>query len=227
MNTIPFLPPFEALPSVIPVFPLPGALLLPGGRLPLNVFEPRYLAMVDDALRTHRLIGMIQPRESLAARSTPAGPALHAVGCAGKLISWQETQDGRFLINLSGLIRFHVVEEVSSMRGYRQVKADWQAYHTDWPGQEPLAAAGAVDRDKLRNLLERFLRDRHLTADWSTFKDAPDDALVNGLSMACPFAAAEKQALLEAPDLATRSRLLTSLLEMAGPLPQGGTTPRH
>jgi uncharacterized protein len=221
---IPFLPPYTALPPVIPVFPLPGALLLPGMRLPLTIFEPRYLAMVDDALRSHRLIGMIQPVETApagAAAATVGHGALHTVGCAGKLTGWQETPDGRFLISLTGLIRFRVVEEVSGLRGYRMVKADWQSFRADWPGQPQSAATTSpgigVDRTRLRMQLERFVHIRGLNADWAAFSEAPDAALVDRLAMGCPFAPAEKQALLEAPDIAARGHLLLRLLEMAGP----------
>ncbi len=227
MNPPAFLPPFSALPPVLPVFPLPGALLLPGTRLPLNIFEPRYLAMVDDALRSNRLIGMIQPLGGPAAPPQAVGQAaLHAVGCAGKLTSWQESGDGRFLITLTGLIRFRVVGEVAGLRGYRLAKADWQTYRDDWPTHAAPPPRGVVDREKLRLLLDRFLHLHNLNADWSNFNEAGDAALVDSLAMGCPFTPAEKQALLEAPDLASRASLLIRLLEMAGPA-QDGLAPHH
>lgn len=202
-------PRFEDLPGTIPVFPLPEVLLLPGGRLPLNIFEPRYLAMVEDALGDARLIGMIQP--SCGDRSDPS-PALYRTGCAGRIARFEETVDGRYLIALNGVCRFDVAEELPlDSRGYRQIRADWSPYAADL---RPCADA-RLDRTRLISSLRRYFEDHGLSADWEAVESAPDERLVTCLAMICPFGAPEKQALLEAPDLPARAEVLTTLVEMA------------
>lgn len=221
MSKSPFDPSFEELPATIPVFPLPGVLLLPGGRLPLNVFEPRYLNMTRDALATDRLIGMIQPHAS--APASAAAPPLFQVGCAGRITQFAETDDGRFLISLTGVCRFVVEEEMASMRGYRRVVADWGPYRTDL---EDDADAG-LDREVLVTTLRRYFDVQGISADWDTIQDTPEDRLVTTLAMVCPFEASEKQALLETATLKERSSMLMALLTMAVAGDNGGDHARH
>lgn len=191
------------LPNTLPIFPLTGALLLPYGRLPLNIFEPRYLAMVDDALRTDRLIGMIQPRTS---------GALYDVGCAGRIISFEETDDGRNLIMLSGMCRFKVMHELDTLRGYRRVQPDWSDFMADRePPQTPLN----LERTAFNQLLKTYFKQQGLSCSWDKVDVVADHDLVTALAMICPFEPSEKQALLEAPDPTTRAQLFTTLLELA------------
>lgn len=206
-------PTLSDLPAVIPVFPLAGALLLPRGRLPLNIFEPRYLAMVDDALRHGRVIGMVQPSNEQRC------PTLYPVGCLGRLTSWSETGDGRLLITLTGFIRFRVESELQTTTPYRQVKADYADFAADL---EDSCDESCIDRERLGACLRSYLRQRNLEADWSSIERAPGEVLVNSLAMICPFDTAEKQALLEAPALGERARLLTTLIEMAATPGAGG-----
>lgn len=196
-----------ALPHVIPVFPLPRALLLPRGRLPLNIFEPRYLAMVDDALRHDRLIGMVQPT-----CDGDRHPTLYPVGCVGRLSSWSETGDNRFLITLTGVIRFRIENELETTTPYRQVKVDYSGFSCDL---EPPEDETCVDRDRLGTCLKSYFKQHNLPADWKSIERAPGETLINSLAMICPFEIAEKQALLEAPAFADRAQLLTALIEMA------------
>jgi len=201
------------LPEVIPVFPLPGALLLPRGRLPLNIFEPRYLAMLDDALKTdHRLIGMIQPYDG-----DDQPPRLHAVGCAGRITSLTETEDGRYLIMLSGVARFRIAEEREGFAPYRRVQTDWTDFHPDLDGPESLAD---FDRENFLVLLQKYLEAAGLSSDWEGMREAEDEMLINTLSMMCPFAIEEKQALLEAATLVDRAGALTALIQFA--IAEGG-----
>jgi len=202
-----FDPTYDQLPGTIPVFPLPEVLLLPRGRLPLNIFEPRYLAMVEDALGTDRMIGMIQP---LADSCTKDAPALYTTGCAGRICRFEETEDGRYLIALAGVCRFSVVEELPPVSGYRRVQADWSGFRGDL---EPLPETG-FDRTRLFCALKAYFRQHGIEADWPALREAPDERLVTCLSMICPFGASEKQALLEAPDLAARANVLMALIEM-------------
>jgi uncharacterized protein len=197
------------LPETIPVFPLAGALLLPRGQLPLNIFEPRYLAMIDDALKGARVIGMIQPDES---KATAPQPDLYEVGCAGRLTSFEETGDGRYLVTLTGICRFRLVEELPVPTPYRQCRVDFTEFVSDF-----MANLGddEVDRDALLGTLSAYLDANRIEADWSGIRDAPVEALVNGLSMMSPYGAREKQALLEAPDLKTRADLLIAVTEFA------------
>ena len=197
------------LPDTIPVFPLPGALLLPRARLPLHIFEPRYLQMVDDALKTrHRLIGMIQPREVPAA----AEKRLHAIGCAGRLTGFSETEDGRYMITLSGLSRFRVLQEVQGFAPYRRCQVDWAPFARDLGGAENDAG---FRRTEFMAGLKRYFEAMELSTDWGSLKGADEELLINSLSMLCPFAPEDKQALLEAPSLTTRRETLVTLIEFA------------
>jgi uncharacterized protein len=195
------------LPQVIPVFPLDGALLLPHGTLPLNIFEPRYLNMIDDALAAERVIGMVQ--------TIPGGsrerPSLASVGCAGKITSFSETPDGRYLISLTGLCRFIVGQELLVQTPYRQVRADYADYATDL---KPLTEDDGFDRIRFLSALKAYLDNRQMEIDWEAARDAPCEALVSSLAMALPFDNAEKQALLEARDPSERRQALIALLEI-------------
>jgi Lon protease-like protein len=198
------------LPEIIPVFPLPGALLLPRGQMPLNIFEPRYLAMVDDALRDgHRLIGMIQPDPAQDGRGDK--PKLYNVGCVGRITQLAETGDGRYLIELTGVARFDLVEELSVATAYRQCRVTFARYANDFVARK---GEDGVDRDALLRALREFLKANKLQADWEGIEKAPNEALVNALSMMSPYGTAEKQALLEAPDLKTRAEILVAITEI-------------
>ena len=200
-----------ALPTEFAVFPLLGAMLLPRGKLPLNIFEPRYLAMTEDALASGRMFGMIQP--DMSAPPTPNGPALFHVGCLGRLSSFSETDDGRFLITLDGISRFTVVEELPMQRGYRRVRASFAAFPDD---VSPEPQAVTIDRARMLTELRGYFRRGGMDANWEAIRRLSDDALLNALSMICPFAPAEKQALLEAPDDKRRAEILMALLRMGG-----------
>lgn len=194
------------LPQVIPVFPLDGAVLLARGQLPLNIFEPRYLNMIDDAMAGDRMVGMVQ---------TTGGPAdnptLAPVGCVGRITTFAETPDGRYMITLTGLCRFRIAEEIPARSPYRQVRADFGPYAGDLV---PAPSSAGIGRADLLEALRRFLEHRGLEIDWETAREAPAEALVNSLCMALPFEVAEKQALIEAPDLTARARALTTLLSI-------------
>ncbi len=194
------------LPLAIPVFPLNGALLLPGGQLPLNIFEPRYLNMIDDVMAGDRLLGMVQTRGG--ARDLPA---LAPVGCLGKVTSFAETSDGRYLITLTGLCRFDIGEELPVRAPYRQVRARFDRFEADL--REDAAPSG-LDRAAFLAALGRYLDHRGMGIEWESAQAAPIDALVNSLAMGLPFEAAEKQALLEAATLEDRAATLTALLEI-------------
>src|SRR5215216_3547797 len=212
----------EDLPEVIPVFPLPGALLLPRGQLPLNIFEPRYLAMIDDALRAgHRLIGMIQPD---AANPGPENkPNLYKVGCVGRITQLAETGDGRYLLQLTGIARFRIDEELSVSTPYRQCRVTYAPFTDDFTARK---GEDEVDRDSLLHALADFLKANDLKADWEGIENAPNEALVNALAMMSPYGAAEKQALLEAPDLKTRAEILIAVTEIElAKKTTGGETP--
>jgi Lon protease-like protein len=197
------------LPTEFPIFPLTGVLLLPHGRLPLNIFEPRYLAMTEDALGAGRVLGMIQP--NAAAPATTSGPGLYRVGCLGRLSSFSETDDGRYLITLSGLIRFVVLDELPMRRGYRRVRADLARYadDADLPG-----GGSGFDRVELLAALRHYFAVGGFEANWDAITQMEDDALVVTLAMACPFGPAEKQALLEADTPADRAQTLLALLHI-------------
>ena len=202
------MPALADLPAEFPVFPLGGALLLPGGKLPLNIFEKRYLRMVDDALSEGRVIGMIQPDESR--RDGPTGPALYRVGCVGRLSSFSETDDGRYLITLSGVIRFGVQVELEMRRGYRRVRADMARFQADLDDAEP----AAIDRNGVLEALRAYFTAHGFDANWEAIDEMPDQALVNTLAMVCPFEPPEKQALLEAQTDEERATTLLTLLQM-------------
>ena len=212
------------LPTAIPVFPLTGALLLPRGTLPLNIFEPRYLAMVRDAMAAtgaaNRMIGIIQPRS----RGEP--PSLYDVGCIGRIGDYRETDDGRVLIALTGITRFRIAAELDRTTLYRQVMADYHDFADDREEPDPLTAAA---RAGLEDVLRAYLDAQGLSADWEAVQGADDEALVTTLSGVCPFDPAEKQALLEAEDLPERAATLTALMAFAqglgGGKPDGGDRP--
>jgi Lon protease-like protein len=202
----PFAPPFETLPASLAIFPLSGVLLLPNGNLPLNIFEPRYLKMVEDAMATHRMIGMIQPRPE----GGPGVP-IYDIGCAGKITEFSETADGRYLITLTGICRFQIAAELDVMTPYRQVKTNWEPYRNDIESVTSLD----VDRSRLVELLRTYFTDQGMDCDWGAIENAPDGKLITCLSMICPFDAKEKQALLEAACCKTRAKTFMAMLEMA------------
>jgi hypothetical protein len=210
------------LPGVIPVFPLPGALLLPRGQMPLNIFEPRYLAMIDDALRDgHRLIGMIQPDP--AHPGPEDKPALFKVGCAGRITQIAETGDGRYLLQLTGVARFRVEEELNVGTAYRQCRVSFVPFADDFIARK---GEEAVDRKSLLEALAAFLKANNLKTDWDGVENAPNEALVNALAMMSPYSSAEKQALLEAPDLKSRAEILIAVTEIEiAKKAAGGDTP--
>jgi Lon protease-like protein len=198
------------LPEVISVFPLPGALLLPRGQMPLNIFEPRYLAMIDDALRDgHRLIGMIQPDPSHAGPAD--APPLFKIGCVGRITQLAESGDGRYLIELTGVARFRVEQELPVKTDYRQCRVTYVPFTNDFIARK---GEDAVDREAVLAALRAFMKANDLKADWEGIDQAPNEALVNALSMMSPYGPAEKQALLEAPDLKTRAELLVAITEI-------------
>ena len=211
-----------ALPDILPIFPLTGVLLLPRGRLPLNIFEPRYLAMFRDAMDTARLVGMVQPSDPPIREMNPA---VYPTGCAGHITSFSETEDGRFLVTLTGVSRFRIKEELPLLSGYRRAVAEWGDFADDRNPDE-----AGFDRTRLTQGLRTFFSQRQVQADWSAIDQAPAEHLVTSIAMMCPFAPNEKQALLEARDLAERAALLTALIEMTAtappPDPEAGVT-RH
>lgn len=190
------------LPDTLPVFPLPGVLLLPRGQLPLNIFEPPYIAMVDDALKTNRLIGMIQPRTD---------DSLYETGCAGKITSFSETDDGRYLITLTGLSRYKIGNEIEQQNGYRRIQPDWEPFTHDFEEIDCLD----LDRAALKNMLSTYFDAQDLQCDMDSIDTAPDEKLITCLSMICPFDTGEKQALLEAKCCRERAQKFMALLKMA------------
>jgi uncharacterized protein len=195
------------LPETIAVFPLAGALLFPRGQLPLNIFEPRYLNMIDDALAGNRLIGMVQPD----GKGEPDKPSLSGVGCVGKITQFAETEDGRYLITLSGLCRFRVDRELPVRTPYRQVVAEWTDFSEDLKAPRGFEV---FDRTKLIEVLRVYLERNQLNADWASIEGAQAEPLVNALCALSPFAPIEKQALLEAEGLEERRDILIALMEM-------------
>jgi uncharacterized protein len=196
--------------AVIPVFPLAGALLLPRGQMPLNIFEPRYLAMIDDALTSgHRLIGMIQPEPAHTA--APDKPPLYRIGCVGRITQLAETGDGRYLIQLTGISRFAVEQELPVATPYRQCRVSYASFTDDFVARK---GEDEVDRPALLAALSAFLKANKLEADWEGIENAPNEALVNALAMMSPYGPAEKQALLEAPDLKRRAEILVAVTEI-------------
>ena len=210
-----------ALPLILPIFPLTGVLLLPRGRLPLNIFEPRYLAMTRDALGGERLIGMVQPSEAQLQDNRGRGatnPPVYPIGCAGRITSFSETDDGRYLLTLTGVSRFRIREELPLLSGYRRVVAEWQPFTHDV--ETPTGTE--FDRDRFIRGLKAFFDQRQISADWEAIEKAAGEHLINSIAMLCPFAPSEKQALLEAPDLDERAKLLIALVEMAAVNPNQG-----
>ncbi len=220
MSRGPFDPGFEDLPRVIPVFPLTGILLLPEGKLPLNIFEPRYLAMVRDALADEqRMIGMVQPR--LPDPDDNRGPAdmaammdqpeIYTTGCAGRITAFSESDDGRYMLTLSGICRFDIAEEMALRDGYRRVLADYHRFRGDLSTQ----AESEIDRDRLLGVVRQYFEQQNINASWETIETTPNDRLITSLAMTCPFGPNERQALLEAGDLTARAEMVITLLEMA------------
>lgn len=210
---------FSDLPETLPVFPLAGVLLLPRAHLPLNIFEPRYLAMVRDALgRPDRLIGMIQPSD---ARTELYEPPLYTIGCAGRIIESGDTPDGRILITLVGICRFVIEAEIGNVEGYRLVRPGWNKYRQDFAVDED-----KVDRPRLVTALRRYFKLNGIEADWEALDRTPSERLVSSIAMICPFDPSEKQALLEATDLNRRAETMIALIEMAT-LDQRGEASRH
>jgi Lon protease-like protein len=201
----------SAVPAVVPVFPLSAGLLLPRGQTPLNIFEPRYVAMIDTALRTDRIVGMIQPRFDSASIDRSGRPDLCDVGCLGRITQLAESGDGRYLITLTGIARFRVIEELATVTPYRQCRIDCQPFADDF---KPNFGEAAVDRKALLKAFRAYLDDNNMEADWSSVDQASNETLVNALSMMSPYGAPEKQALLEAASLRMRADTLIAITEM-------------
>ncbi len=219
----PFEPSVEDLPREIAIFPLKGVLLLPQGKLPLNVFEPRYINLVRDALSGTRMIGMVQLSAAQLGEMESAGDdaPIFDVGCAGRVIGFQETDDGRFLITLKGVCHYRIEQELALVDGYRRVRPDFAPYTADLHAD----ADAVVDRPRLLAALRFYLQHHGINADWDTIDEAPADRLVTTLAMVCPFAADEKQALLESQDATSRAKLMIGLLEIVAA--GDGATARH
>ncbi len=234
MNSDSFTMDFSDLPDVLAVFPLEGVLLLPRGRLSLNVFESRYVNMVDAALKSDRMIGMIQPRHGGAGGDGGSGGSggddhgekndkngeydsndgddpLYRIGCGGRIFAFQETTDRRYEITLEGVCRFETAEELASLDGYRRVRPDWEPFAGDMES-EP---SGHLDHDRIQNSVRQFFDLHGIKVDWDVISATTDENLIASLTMGCPFAANEKQALLEATGLTERTNVLISLIEMA------------
>ncbi len=203
-----FHPSAEQLPATLPIFPLTGALVLPHAELPLNIFEPRYLNMVIDALKADRMIGMIQPRDE---DEGGQAPAVYDIGGAGRITQFAETDDGRILITLTGVARFRVREELATVRGYRRVTADW----SDYVGDLDVEPVESTDGTPLTDRLPAFFDLHSIKADFDAIAQTPLNQIVSTLTMVCPFEPAEKQALLEAPDLRARLEMMVTLIDMA------------
>jgi Lon protease-like protein len=203
----------SALPEILPIFPLSGVVLLPRARLPLNIFEPRYLSMIEDVMGQGRVLGMIQP--NIPDGQDNLTPPIYSIGCAGRITSFTETEDGRFLIGLTGICRFTIMEELPDELPYRRARVDWQKFMGDI--NEPDEAD--IDRKRLIALLQHYFKLQGITADWNAVRNTPNDMLISSLVMICPLAPNERQALLEAPTLHARADMLMALIEMAS-MPQ-------
>jgi uncharacterized protein len=195
----------QELPPILPIFPLHGAVLMPRAILPLNIFEPRYLAMIRDALDSHKCIGMVQPRPDTIM------PELYQTGCVGRITEWEESDDNRIILTLTGITRFRIIEEMQVTTPYRQVRADYVIFCPDLIASPELHPA---IRKQLMDDLKLYLDVRGLGADWESVGAAGDETIVAALTMLCPFSSAEKQALLEAPDLSARTDVLSTLLTL-------------
>ena len=218
MSRSPFDPSYDQLPEILPVFPLQGVLLLPGGRLPLRIFEPRYLNMFDDALAGPRMIGMVQPSDE---ETEQGSAAIYRTGCAGRITSFSESEEHHYLLTLSGLIRFGVAEELPLLNGYRRVRPDFAAFAEDLD-----ETGGTVDRARMMTALAAYFEANGIEGDWEAIKQTPDERLVTSLAMVCPFDPAEKQVLLEAKSLEERAETMIKILQMSIHEPEGDT-PRH
>lgn len=207
---------FDQLPRQLPIFPLAGVLLLPGGQLPLHIFEPRYRQMTEHALEGERLIGMVQPTKP---QSRAERPAIYGIGCAGRIVANDKLEDGRYNLTITGLCRFDVVKELTTQTLYRQIIASFDRFKQDL--DDPVIHD--IDRSRLLNALRIYLQLGEIAAEWTSVEAAPVDTLVNSLAMVCPFQPNEKQALLEAIDLSERARVLTALLEMSLLAPQAAS----
>lgn len=208
-------------PEILPLFPLNGALLLPRGQLPLNIFEPRYLTLIEDALANGRMIGMIQPCHDVP-DPVPDATAIYTVGCMGKIVEFRELEDGRFLVTLAGIMRFKVLEELEIERGYRRAKVNYKPYQVDLTEKQ-----SPVDREMLLHGLRNFLDltgPEMIDVNWDALEDAPDEDLVNALCMLGPFEAREKQALLEAVSLTERAETLITMMSMASMSHEDGSS---
>jgi len=218
-----FDPVFDQLPARIPIFPLPSALLLPGGQLPLNVFEPRYLAMVTHALSTpSRLIGMVQPLDENTQTDAAGNPLLFETGCAGRLSFFQESDNGRFVIALTGLCRFNRRSQQLDPNGFLVADVDWQPFAHDLQVE-----VSEFDRGPLIKVMRRYFDLKGFETDWTQIENSNNDQLLATLSMVCPFEIAEKQALLEVDTMAKRAELLIAMMEMALHNETGGKDARH
>jgi uncharacterized protein len=217
MSPNPFDPTFDQLPEIVPIFPLTGVLLLPRGKLPLNVFEPRYLAMTEDALSGNRMIGIIQPSDPLSRASVPP---VYPIGCAGRITSFSETDDGRYLITLTGVCRFETARELPIVRGYRRVDVSWERFAADL--EEPGPAL--FDRARLVEGLRTYFKIQGISANWDAIESTPDERLVTSLAMICPFEPSEKQALLECGSLSERASMMIAIIEMSVLDKRGGDT---
>ena len=206
----PFMQTYDRLPDALPIFPLANALLLPAGRLPLNIFEPRYLNMIEDAMLGERLIGMIQPKPEATTIKSASNPNLYETGCAGRISDYSETEDGRLEIVLSGLCRYTIQSELSGVRGYRIVKPDWSAFKSDY--DEPQEPEQAIF-DGFKRTLETFLQQREIPADWKIFDKLSTSSLISSLVNVLPIDSADRQMLLEADSLEGRIRTFSAILE--------------
>jgi Lon protease-like protein len=210
-----FFPTLDQLPEILPVFPLESVIVLPGADLPLNIFEPRYLNLVEDVLKTHHMFGMVQPAPSAR------GGALYHTGCAGRITAYSETDDERILLSLTGIIRFHILRELPEVRGYRMVEPDW------WPFVEDLEQQNhkiLSDRPLFTQRLRHFLREKSLDVDWRAVGQMTDLQLVHTMATLLPLESAEKQAILEAPNAFERASVLLAALEISA---LGGSYARH
>ena len=201
----------------MPIFPLTGVLLLPRGKLPLNVFEPRYLAMTEDALSGNRMIGIIQPSDPLSRASVPP---VYPIGCAGRITSFSETDDGRYLITLTGVCRFETARELPIVRGYRRVDVSWERFAADLEESGP----ALFDRARLVEGLKTYFKIQGISANWDAIDSTPDERLVTSLAMICPFEPSEKQALLECGSLSERANMMVAIIEMSVLDKRGGDT---
>jgi len=212
MNKNPFFPKFEDLPGDLPLFPLIGVLLLPGAQLPLNIFEPRYINMLEYALANQRLIGIAQPKvEGQSGTSTEDSTAIYEIGCVGRIISFKEATDGQIQITLRGICRFNIIDELPLMRSFRRIIPDFSNYKNDFILEKDMV----IDRQRLLSDLRAYFEMENIEADWETIKQTPDERLVTTLAMVCPFEPHEKQALLESTDLSKRCKLIIGLIESA------------